>query len=87
MKRFSNLNVKTDDSLRVKRHEVVFTGQQKNSNSSKETAKEEVVSSNHITFHESDNSDSEIELTETPESLEEGGRLQLMSERVESWNQ
>jgi len=45
---------------------VVFTSQQKSSNSNEEAGKEEVVSSNHITFHECDNLDSKIELGETP---------------------
>jgi len=34
---------------------------------------EEVVSSNHITIHECDNSDLKIELAETPETFEDGG--------------
>ena len=78
MKRFSSLDVKTDGSLRVKRRTVVFTGQQKNSNSIEETEKDKAVSSNHITIHECDNSGSEIELAETPKILEDRGRLQLM---------
>jgi len=61
----------TNDSLRVKRRTVVFTGQPKNSNSNEETEKEEVVPSNHITIHECDNSDSEIELVETLETFED----------------
>jgi len=57
MKRFSSLDVKTDSSLRVKRHTMVFTGQQKDSNSKEEIEKEEVVCSSHIAIHEYDNSD------------------------------
>ena len=74
MKRFSSLDVKTDGSLRVKRRTVIFTGQQKNSDSNKEAKEEEVVSSNHITIHECDHSDSEIELAETPKTFEDGGQ-------------
>ena len=58
MEHFFSLDVKIDSSLRLKRHTVVFTGQQKNSNSNKEAEKEEVVSFNHVTMHECDNLDS-----------------------------
>ena len=78
MKHFSTLDVKTDGSLRVKRCTVVFTGERKNSGSNEETEEEEVVPSNHITIHECDDSDSEIDLAETPETFEDGARLQLM---------
>jgi len=74
MKRFSSLDVKTNGSLRVKRRTVVFTGQRKNSSSNKEAEEEEVVSSTHITIHECDDSDSEIELAETPKTFEDGGQ-------------
>jgi len=74
MKRFSSLDVKTDNSLRENRSTVIFTSQQNNSNSNQEAEEEEVVFSNHITTHECDNSDSEIELAETPESFEDGGQ-------------
>jgi len=74
MKHFSNLDVKTDGSLRVKRRIVILTGQQKNSNSSKEAKEEEVVSFKYITAYECDNSDLEIELVETPEPFKDGGR-------------
>jgi len=73
MKRFSSFDVKTDGSLRVKRRTVIFTGQQNNSNSSNEAEEKEVVPSNHITAHECDDSDSEIELAETPETFERWG--------------
>ena len=75
MKRFSTLDVKTDSSLRVKRCSVDFTGQRKNSGSNEEAEEEEAVSSNHITIREcdDDDSDSEIELVETPETFEDGG--------------
>jgi len=53
---------------------VTFTSQQNNSNSSNEPEEEEVVSSNHITAHECDNSDSKIELAETPETFEDEGQ-------------
>ena len=58
---------------------MVFSGQRKNCNSNEKTEKEQVVSSNHIIIHECDNLYSEIELAETPKTLEEGGRLQLMT--------
>jgi len=72
MKRFSSLDAKTDGSLRVKRHTVVFTGQQKNSGSNEAAEEEEVISSNHITIHECDDLDSGIELAETPKTFEDG---------------
>ena len=73
MKRFSSLDVKTDGSLRVKKRTVIFTCQQKNSNSSNEVEEEEVVSSNHITIHECDDSNSEIELAKTLKTFEDRG--------------
>jgi len=42
MKRFSSLDVKTDGLLRVKRRTMVFTSQQKNSNSNEEVQEDEV---------------------------------------------
>jgi len=76
MKRFSTLDVKMDGSLRVKRRTVVLTGQQKSSNSNEKSKEEQVASSNHITIRECDDSDSdsEIELAETSEKLEDGGQ-------------
>ena len=65
MKRFSTLDVKMDGSLRVKRSIVVLTGQQKSFNSKEKSEEEQVASSNHITIHECDDSDSKIKLTET----------------------
>jgi len=55
---------------------MVLIGQQKTSNSYKKSKEEQVASSNHITFRECDDSDSdsEIELAETPETLEDGGK-------------
>jgi len=53
---------------------VVFTSQRKNSSSNEEAEEEDVVSSNHITIHKYDNSNSEIELAETPKTFEDGGQ-------------
>jgi len=72
MKHFSSLDVKTDTLVRVKSRTMVFTGQPKSSNSNNETEKEEAISFNHITIHKCGNSDSEIELPETPKTLEDG---------------
>jgi len=74
IKRFSSLDVKTDGSLRVKRRTMIFTGQQNNSDSSNEAKEVEIVPSNHITAHECEDSDSEIELAETPKTFEDGGQ-------------
>jgi len=73
MKRFSSLDIKIDSSLRVKMRTVVFTGQRKNYRSNEEAEEEEVVSSNHITIHEGDDSDSEIKLAEIPKTFKDGG--------------
>jgi len=76
MKHFSTLDVKMEGSLRVKRRTVVLTGQQKSSSSNEKLDEEQVASSNHITIHECDDSDLdlEIELAETPQKLEDGGQ-------------
>ena len=72
MKRFSSLDV--NGSLRVKRCTVVLTGQQKSSNSNEKSIEEQVASSNHTKIREGDDSDSEIELIRTHETLEDKGQ-------------
>jgi len=52
MKHFSTLDVKMDGLLRVKGHTIVFTGQQKSSNSNEKPEEEQIASSNHITILE-----------------------------------
>ena len=65
-----------DGSLRVKRHTVVLTSQQKSSNSNEKLEEKQVTSSNHITICECDDSDSDsnTELVETLETLEHEGQ-------------
>ena len=58
----------------MKRRIVVFIGQQKSFNSNEEQDEEQVASSHHITICECDDSNSEIELTETPKTLEYEGQ-------------
>ena len=53
---------------------VVFTGYKANPSAYKEAIKKEQASSNHITVWDVDDSDSEIEFLETPETLEDGGQ-------------
>ena len=77
MKCLPTMNVKTDDLSRGKRRIVVFTGRQKRFNSNKETDKEQVASSNHITIHECDNSNSKIKLAKTRETLEDRGQATI----------
>jgi len=74
MKQFSTLNVKTDGSLRVKMHTVMFKGQPAIFNSNKEREKQE-VNSHHITIRECQDPDPKIELAETPKTLEDGGQV------------
>jgi len=73
---FSTLDGKVDGSLRVKRHTVVLTCQQKSFISNEKSKDEQVASSNHITTRECDDLDleSEIEHAETLETLEDGGQ-------------
>jgi len=72
MKRFSTLDVKTNGSLRVRRRTVVFTGQPSKSDINKGDDQEKVTS-NHITVQEYEDSETEIEIAETPKTLEDGG--------------
>jgi len=74
MKRLSTLDVSTDGSLRVKRCTVVFIGHKAHPSPSEEVIEKEQASSNHITVREVDDSDSEIELAKTPETLRDGGQ-------------
>ena len=74
MNRFSTPDVKIDGSLRVKRHTMIFTGQQSTSDSNKKGEQDEVASSHHIIGQECEDLDSEMELTETPKTLEDGGQ-------------
>jgi len=53
---------------------VVFTGQAGNSDTNKGDEQEEVTSSNHITAQEYEDSETEIELAETLETLEDEGQ-------------
>ena len=73
MKRFSTLDIKTEGLLRVKRRIVIFTGQQSNPDSNKREGQDEVASSYHTMVRECEDSDLEIELAETPKTLEDGG--------------
>ena len=70
----STLDVKTEGSLGVKRHTVVFTSRRVNRCPKEELKQEEQASSNHFTVREVDDFDAEIELMETPETLEDGGQ-------------
>jgi len=74
MKQFSTLDVKIDGSLRVKRHTVVFMGQQGNSDSSEKKGQENVASFNNIVVRACEDSTLEIELVEIPETFEDGGQ-------------
>jgi len=73
MKRLSTLDVRTDSSLRVRRHTIVFTGDKANSSPNEKIIQKEQASFNHITMGEVDDSNFEIELAETPKTLEDGG--------------
>ena len=53
---------------------MILTCQQANSGSIKESEQEEVTSSIHFRIQECENSDSEIKLAETLETLENGGQ-------------
>ena len=58
----------------MKRHIVIFTSQQSNSNSNKKERQDEVTSFHHIIVREFEDSDLEIEVAETPKTLEDGGK-------------
>ena len=73
MKRFSTLDIKTEGLLRVKRRTVIFTDQQNNFELNKEEGQDEIAPSRHIIVRECEDSDSEIEIVETPKTLEDGG--------------
>jgi len=77
MKCLSTLDVSTDGLLRAKRRTVVFTGHKAYLSPSEEVIEKEQASSNQITVREFDDSDSEIELIETPMTLEDGGQATL----------
>jgi len=62
MKHLSTLDIKKDGSLRVNRRTVVLIGQQKSSDSNEKSEEEQVASSNHITIHECNDSDSDSEI-------------------------
>lgn len=75
MKRFATLEVKTGESLRVKRKLGVFTNQQSCSAAKKDEKQEEFVcSSNHITVEDNSDTNFEMETGEAPQTLEEGGQ-------------
>ena len=71
IKRYSTLDVKTDGLFRVRRCTVVFTGQPSNSDINKGDDQEKVTS-NHIIVQGHEDSETEIEIAETPKTLEDG---------------
>jgi len=79
MKRVSTLDVKIDDSLKVKRRTLVITNYDASSNSKDEIKDQGQVSSNHITFWEANDLEKEVEPTEEPKTLEDGGKPQSIS--------
>ncbi|KAL2941826.1 Sal-like protein 4 [Bienertia sinuspersici] len=75
MKRLTTWEVKTGESLTMKGRTVVMTNQPDNTEQEKEGNVESVVASNHITVCEvSTPEDEEVETSEAPESLEDGGQ-------------
>ena len=56
---------------------MVFTSHKAHLSPSEEVKEKEQASSNHITAREVDDSDSEIELVETPKTLEDGGQATI----------
>jgi len=75
MKRVFTLDVKTDGSLKVKRHALVITSCEVGSNSNGKVDDEEQFSSNHITIQETDNLKDEVEPATAPKALKDGGKL------------
>ena len=79
VKRVSTLDVKTNGSLKVKRHTLVITSYEVSSNSKGKVEDEEQISSNHVTFQEINDLEAKVKPTAITKTLEDGGKLQLMS--------
>jgi len=60
--------------MEVKRHIVILIGQQGNSDSNEKEGQKDIASSNHIIVQECKDSNSEIEIPETPKTLEDMGQ-------------
>ena len=69
MKYISTLDVKTDGSFKVKRHALVITNYETNSNSNSKIKDEEQVSSQLVTFREANDLKAETGSTKALEIL------------------
>jgi len=76
MKRVFILDVKTNGSLKVKRHTLVIISCEASSNLKGKVEDEEQVSSNYITVWGTDDLEAEIQPAEVLKTLEDGGKLQ-----------
>jgi len=74
MKRVSTLDVKIDDSLKVKRRTLVITSCDASSNSKDKIKAEDQVSSNQIMIREADDLETTVEPAKALKALEDGGQ-------------
>ena len=74
MTRVFTLDVKSDDTLKVKRCTLVITSSKASSNPNAKVKEKEQVSSNQVTVREANDLEVEVEPTEAPKSLEGGGQ-------------
>ena len=79
MKHVSTLEVKNNGSLKVKRCTLVITSCEASSNSKGKIEKEEQDFSNQVTVQEIGDLEAKVETAEALETLEDGGKLQLIS--------
>jgi len=70
MKHISFLDIKTDDSLKVKRHTIVITSYEASSSSKEKTKEDGQASSHPITAQEVDDLEAETKSTEALETSE-----------------
>jgi len=74
MKRVSILDVKTNGTLKVKRHILVITSCEASSNLKGTVKDEDQVSSKHVTVWEVDDLEAEVNQVEVPKTLEDEGQ-------------
>jgi len=72
-RRIYTLDVKINGSLKVKRHTLLFTIYGTNSSLKERDKEEEQVSFNHVTVHEVDDLEADIDLTKALKTFEDGG--------------
>ena len=76
MKRISTSNIRTDESMKVKRRTLVITSCIASSNSKGQIKEEKQASFDHVTVQEGDDLEAKVEPVSTAKKTVDGGGIQ-----------